>query len=223
MHRAAKRSAHSYAAGLHVGRKRLSFVSLGPVHRVGRRAFTLLHRRGAGRPPQYYSLHDFDDWVNLSQNGLGDTSIPPASGSACRRLFYCRCSTGSSTTVRFSRQSIFERDKHVPVWNPAGAARSIVLPQSRGGGDTRIFAAACTATCAKATERRTGEHAAVDPPVQAGVDATRARVPRPTRRVEEVRRRATGTVRESAVVAVPFRQSRSNNRWCNPRKIALST
>ena len=141
MHRAAKRSAHSYAAGLHVGRKRLSFVSLGPVHRVGRRAFTLLHRRGAGRPPQYYSLHDFDDWVNLSQNGLGDTSIPPASGSACRRLFYCRCSTGSSTTVRFSRQSIFERDKSVCQYCGKHFPRTQltidhVLPQSRGGGDT---------------------------------------------------------------------------------------
>ena len=109
-----------------------------------RRALTLLYI-GAARAvhPQYYSLHDFDDWVTLSQNGLGGRYVNTTSFRVrVPEVILLSLFNGFiHHEVRFSRQSIFERDKSVCQYCGKHFPRTQltidhVLPQSRGGGDT---------------------------------------------------------------------------------------
>lgn len=109
-----------------------------------RRAFTLLYI-GAARAvhPYEYSLHNFEDWVELSQNGLGGRYVhTPTTRIRVPEVILLSVFNGFiHHEVRFSRQSIFERDRNTCQYCGRHFPRSQltidhVLPQSRGGGDT---------------------------------------------------------------------------------------
>jgi 5-methylcytosine-specific restriction endonuclease McrA len=115
-------------------------VHISPV----RRALTLLYV-GAARAvhPRDYSLYDFDNWVVLSQDGLGGRYIHTTT-TRIRVPEVILLSVFNGFVhheVRFSRQSVFERDKCVCQYcgrqfPKAQLTIDHVLPQSRGGGDT---------------------------------------------------------------------------------------
>ena len=109
-----------------------------------RRAMTLLYMDAARAVhPHHYSLHGFEDWVRLSQNGLGGQYIhtPSLRIRVPEVILLTLCNGFIHHEVRFSRQSIFDRDKctcqycgkHLPR---AQLTIDHVVPQSRGGGDT---------------------------------------------------------------------------------------
>lgn len=115
-------------------------VHIAPV----RRALSLLYL-GAARAvhPRNYSLHDFDDWLELSQDGLGGRYVyTPTTRIRVPEVVLLTLFNGFIRhEVRFSRHSIFERDagvcqycaKHFPK---SQLTLDHVLPQSRGGGET---------------------------------------------------------------------------------------
>lgn len=115
-------------------------VHIAPV----RRALTLLYM-GAARAvhPHDYSLHDFDDWLVLSQDGLGGRYVhTPNVRIRIPEVILLTLFNGFIRhEVRFSRHSIFERDKghcqycgkHFPK---SQLTLDHVLPQSRGGGES---------------------------------------------------------------------------------------
>ncbi|HRK34625.1 MAG TPA: HNH endonuclease [Candidatus Hydrogenedentes bacterium] len=109
-----------------------------------RRAFTLLYI-GAARAvhPHNFSLHTFEDWVRLSQNGMGGQYIHTTNlRIRVPEVILLSLFNGFiHHEVRFSRQSIFERDKGTCQYCGKHFSRGQltidhVMPQSRGGGDS---------------------------------------------------------------------------------------
>ncbi len=109
-----------------------------------KRALSLLYI-GAARAihPEDYSLHDFEDWVILSQNGLGGRYIhTPTTRIRIPEVVQLNLFNGFiRREVSFSRQNIYERDHSTCQYCGKRLQRSQltidhVLPQSRGGGDS---------------------------------------------------------------------------------------
>ena len=121
-------------------KKSWTAVHIAPV----RRALTLLYM-GAARAvhPHDYSLHDFDDWLTLSQDGLrGYYIYTPSVRIRVPEVILLTLFNGFIRhEVRFSRHSLFERDKGLCQYCGRHFSKSQltldhVLPQSRGGADT---------------------------------------------------------------------------------------
>jgi 5-methylcytosine-specific restriction endonuclease McrA len=109
-----------------------------------RRALTLLYVGSAHAVhPAEYSLHRFDEWLALSQNGLGGRYIhTPTLRVRVPEVVLLRQFNGFLRhEVRFTRQSLLERDNHVCQYCGKHFPRSQltidhVVPQSRGGEDS---------------------------------------------------------------------------------------
>ena len=109
-----------------------------------RRAITLLYM-GAARAvhPYEYSLHDFEDWLTLSQDGLGGRYIhTPSIRIRVPEVILLTLFNGFIRhEVRFSRHSIFERDKGLCQYCGRHFPKSQltldhVIPQSRAGEES---------------------------------------------------------------------------------------
>ncbi len=115
-------------------------VHIAPV----RRALSLLYL-GAARAvhPHDYSLHDFEDWLVLSQDGLGGRYVyTPTTRIRIPEVILLTLFNGFIRhEVRFSRHSIFERDAGICQYCGKRFPKSQltldhVIPQSRRGADT---------------------------------------------------------------------------------------
>jgi 5-methylcytosine-specific restriction endonuclease McrA len=112
-------------------------VHIAPV----RRALTLLYIDAARVVhPHDYSLHTFESWVTLSQNGLGGRYLhTPRTRIRVPEVVLLNVFNGFvRREVRLSRQGIVERDRHTCQYCGAELPRTKltldhVLPQSRGG------------------------------------------------------------------------------------------
>ncbi|MCC6487506.1 MAG: HNH endonuclease [Candidatus Hydrogenedentes bacterium] len=100
---------------------------------------------GAARAvhPYEYSLHDFEDWLTLSQDGLGGRYIhTPNIRIRVPEVILLTLFNGFIRhEVRFSRHSIFERDKGLCQYCGRHFPKSQltldhVIPQSRAGEDS---------------------------------------------------------------------------------------
>lgn len=109
-----------------------------------RRALTLLYNGGARAVhPTEYSVHEFDDWLVLSNDGLGGRYVyTPSLRIRVPEVIQLTMFNGFIRhTVRFSRNSIFERDECTCQYCGRRLSRSQltvdhVIPQSRNGKDT---------------------------------------------------------------------------------------
>jgi len=108
-----------------------------------RRALTLLYV-GAARAvhPHDFVLHDFEDWVELSQDGLGGPYVhTPRFRIRVPEVIVLRhFNDFLRHEVRFSRHNIFERDDNICQYCGRRLPKTQltidhVVPQSRGGGD----------------------------------------------------------------------------------------
>jgi len=115
-------------------------VHIAPV----RRALTLLYL-GLARAvhPTEYSLHEFDEWLELSQDGLRGRYIhTPTLRIRVPEVILLKEFNGMIRhEAKFSRHSIFERDRNTCQYCGKTLPRSQltldhVLPQSRGGLET---------------------------------------------------------------------------------------
>lgn len=109
-----------------------------------RRALTLLYV-GAARAvhPRDYSLHDFDGWLELSKDGLGGPYVhTPTLRIRIPEMILLNHFNGFVRhEVRFSRHSIFERDRNTCQYCGKRHSKNQltidhVVPQSRGGDDS---------------------------------------------------------------------------------------
>jgi 5-methylcytosine-specific restriction endonuclease McrA len=109
-----------------------------------RRALSLLYA-GTARAvhPTVYSLHGFEDWLVLSQNGLGGRYVrTPSLRIRIPEVVLLNAFNGFvRREVPFSRQSIYERDRNICQYCGKSFSRprltiDHVVPQSRGGLDT---------------------------------------------------------------------------------------
>jgi 5-methylcytosine-specific restriction endonuclease McrA len=109
-----------------------------------RRALTLLYV-GTARAvhPKDYTVYQFDDWLELSQDGLGGRYVyTPSFRIRVPEVIQLALFNGFIRhEVRFSRGSIFERDSCTCQYCGRQFPRSQltidhVIPQSRGGGET---------------------------------------------------------------------------------------
>jgi 5-methylcytosine-specific restriction endonuclease McrA len=109
-----------------------------------RRALSLMYA-GAARAvhPHDYSVHGFDDWLELSKDGLGGHYVhTPSLRIRIPEVVILRDFNGFVRhRVRFCRQGVFDRDRNICQYCGKRLPRSHltidhVLPQSRGGGDT---------------------------------------------------------------------------------------
>jgi len=110
-----------------------------------RRALCLLYQGHARAVhPTEYSLYDFDAWLRLSQTGNGDGRYVHTPNLRIRIPEVILLSGFNGFVrheVRFSRHSIFERDRSICQYCGKALPRSHltidhVIPQSRGGADT---------------------------------------------------------------------------------------
>lgn len=109
-----------------------------------RRALTLLYLDLARAVhPTAYSLHEFDEWLELSQDGLGGRYIhTPTLRIRVPEVILLKEFNGMVRhEARFSRHSIFERDRNTcqycgKVFPRSQLTLDHVLPQSRGGQET---------------------------------------------------------------------------------------
>lgn len=109
-----------------------------------RRAMTLLYLGWAQAVhPTDYSLHDFESWIELPQEGLGGRYIhtPTLRVRIPEVVHLIGFNQFIRHEVRFSRGSIFERDKNVCQYCGKHFAKSQltldhVMPQSRQGDDS---------------------------------------------------------------------------------------
>lgn len=109
-----------------------------------RRAMSLLYIGAANAVhPKDYSLHDFDAWLVLSSNGMGGRYVhTPSLRIRVPEVVVLKGFNGFiRREVRFSRQSIFERDNHTCQYCGTQLPKSQltidhVVPQSRKGADT---------------------------------------------------------------------------------------
>jgi 5-methylcytosine-specific restriction endonuclease McrA len=92
--------------------------------------------------PNDYSLHDFDQWIDASQDGLGGFHVhtPSMRVRIPEVILLSNFNGFVRYEARFSRQSILERDRSICQYCGARLPRSQltvdhVLPQSRGGGE----------------------------------------------------------------------------------------
>lgn len=108
-----------------------------------KRALTLLYV-GSARAvhPHDYSLYEFEKWVDLSQDGLGGQYIytPNFRIRVPEVILLGGFNDFIRREVRFSRQSVFERDANTCQYCRKHFPRSQltidhVVPQSRGGAD----------------------------------------------------------------------------------------
>ena len=109
-----------------------------------RRALTLLYV-GAARAihPNNYELFNFNDWIELSSNGMAGRYIyTPSLRIRIPEVIILSTFNGFiRRDVRFSRHSIFERDEHTCQYCGKHFSKSQltidhVMPQSRDGQDT---------------------------------------------------------------------------------------
>ena len=123
-------------------------VHIAPVHR----ALTLLYVGTAKAVhPDQYSLHDFDDWVTLSSNGMTGRYVrtPTLRVRVPEVLLLQEFNRFVRREIRFSRHSILERDNHTCQYCGRHLAKTQstldhVMPQSRGGADSwENLAVAC--------------------------------------------------------------------------------
>lgn len=109
-----------------------------------RRAFGLLYLDLARAVhPHDYALYDFEQWIELSQDGLkGNYIHTPRLRVRVPEVLLLHAFNGFVPhRVRFSRQSIFDRDTNVCQYCGRRFPRSQltidhVTPQSRGGADS---------------------------------------------------------------------------------------
>ena len=134
-----------------------------------RRALSLLFA-GTARAvhPTEYSLHGFEDWVDLSQNGLGGRYIhTPRLRIRVPEVVLLSAFNGFiRREVPFSRQSIYDRDMNTCQYCGKHFARSRltidhVVPQSRGGLDAWDNLVVACLKCNVKKGNRTPEEAAM--------------------------------------------------------------
>lgn len=131
-----------------------------------RRALSLLYL-GAARAvhPREYSLHDFDEWLELSKDGLGGRYVTsPNLRVRIPEVVQLVWFNGFvHQEVRFSRSTLFERDHATCQYCGKRLGRSQltidhVVPQSRGGSDTwENLVLACHACNVKKANRTPDE------------------------------------------------------------------
>jgi 5-methylcytosine-specific restriction endonuclease McrA len=134
-------------------------VHIAPV----RRALCLLYQGHARAVhPTEYSLFDFDGWLELSRAGNGDGRYVHTPNLKIRvpEVILLNVFNGFVRhEVRFSRHSIFERDRNICQYCGKQFAKSHltldhVIPQSRGGADTwENLVLACLACNVKKADR----------------------------------------------------------------------
>ena len=138
-------------------------VHIAPV----RRALTLLYL-GLARAvhPNDYSLYGFDDWVELSQDGLGGQYIhtPTLRIRVPEVILLKRFNGFVRYETRFSRHTIFERDGNTCQYCGKHFAKSQltidhVIPQSRGGVDSWANLVVACVPCNVRKGNRTPEEA----------------------------------------------------------------
>ncbi len=109
-----------------------------------RRALNLLYI-GVARAvhPSDYSLFEFDDWIDLSQNGMPGRYVhtPNLRVRIPDVILLSHFNRFIRHEARFSRHNIFERDRHTCQYCGKPLPRSQltidhVVPQSRGGHDS---------------------------------------------------------------------------------------
>jgi 5-methylcytosine-specific restriction endonuclease McrA len=101
--------------------------------------------------PRDYSLHDFDEWLEISSNGMGGRYIhtPNLRIRIPEVLLLRDFNRFIRREVRFSRDNIFERDNNTCQYcgrhlTKPNLTLDHIVPQSRGGGDTwENLAVAC--------------------------------------------------------------------------------
>lgn len=131
------------------------------------RALTMLYV-GSARAvhPKDYSVHEFEDWVELSQDGLGGTYIHTPNirirVPEVVQLVYFNGFVRHE--VRFSRHNIFERDGATCQYCGCQLPKSQltidhVLPQSRNGGESWENLVIACVTCNVKKGNRTPEEA----------------------------------------------------------------
>ncbi|MCP4639984.1 MAG: HNH endonuclease [bacterium] len=132
-----------------------------------RRALTLMYM-GVARAvhPHDYSVYEFDDWLTLSQDGLGGRYIhTPTTRVRVPEVIQLTFFNGFVRhEVRFSRSSIFERDSFTCQYCGEPFPRSQltidhVVPQSRGGQDCWENLVLACGTCNVAKGDRTPDEA----------------------------------------------------------------
>ncbi len=111
---------------------------------AARRALSLLYI-GMARAvhPEDYSLYGFEDWLELSQTGLRGRHIytPTLRVRIPEVILLTHFNDFIRCEARFSRQSIFERDRNLCQYCGTLLPRSQltidhVIPHSRGGGES---------------------------------------------------------------------------------------
>lgn len=93
--------------------------------------------------PRDYTLHDFDSWLDLSRDGLGGRYIhtPTLRVRVPEVVLLAEFNGFVRHEARFSRSSIFERDRNIcqycgEVYPKSQLTLDHVHPQSRGGGES---------------------------------------------------------------------------------------
>lgn len=137
-------------------------VHIAPV----KRALCLLYQGHARAVhPTEYSLYDFESWLELSQNGHGGRYVhTPNLRIRVPEVILLNVFNGFVRhEVRFSRHSIFERDRGICQYCGKHFPRTQltidhVIPQSRGGADTwENLALACLACNVRKADRTPDE------------------------------------------------------------------
>lgn len=109
-----------------------------------RRALCLLYQGNARAVhPASYSLHDYDEWLQLPTEAQPNRFVStPSMAIPVPDVILLRWFNGYiKHEVRFSRHNIFERDGHICQYCRKRFARSQltldhIIPQSRGGDET---------------------------------------------------------------------------------------
>jgi 5-methylcytosine-specific restriction endonuclease McrA len=137
-------------------------VHIAPV----RRALCLLYQGHARAVhPTEFSLYDFESWLELSQRVNGGRYVhTPTIRIRVPEVILLNVFNGFVRhEVRFSRHSIFERDRHTcqycgKVFSRSHLTIDHVIPQSRGGSDTwENLVLACLACNVKKADRTPDE------------------------------------------------------------------
>ena len=136
---------------------------------TARRALTLLFTGLAKAVHHFdYSLYNFNEWLALSANGMPGRHIHSTSLRLRipEVILLCRFNGFIRHEARFSRSSIFERDRHIcqycgGLFPKTQLTIDHVIPQSRGGQDSwENLVLACT-KCNVQKGNRTPEEAAM--------------------------------------------------------------